>query len=76
MKESDQVIFTKEEFDYFIDHLPKSPMELAVVAHTKLTEGKLSVKEDQMYTIVLQASKDIIKRMPDQIKVAFPELFQ
>lgn len=76
MKDSDQVIFTKDEFDYFIDHLPKSPMELVVLAHTKLTEGKLSIKEDQMYTIILQASKDIVARIPKQMKIAFPELFQ
>jgi hypothetical protein len=76
MKDSDRILFTKEEFDYILDALPKSPMELAVIAHTMLTQNKLSEKDEQIYSIILRTSKHLIKSVPYAMKLAFPELFQ
>lgn len=76
MKDSDRILFTKEEFDYVLDSLPKSPMELAVIAHTMLTQNKLSKKDDQIYSIILKTSKHLLITVPDMMKDAFPELFQ
>ena len=78
MKDSDKILFSKEEFDHVLDSLPKSPMELAVIAHTMITQGKLSKKDDQIYTIILKASKHLLTSAlsSDQIKANFPELFQ
>lgn len=76
MKDSDRILFTKEEFDHVLDSLPKSPMELCVIAHTMITQGNLSEKDEQIYTIILKASKHLLKSVPETMKIAFPEMFQ
>lgn len=76
MKDSDRILFTPEEFDQVLDSLPKSPMELAVIAHTMLTQNKLSEKDEQIYSIILKTSKHLLQTVPEQMKDAFPEMFQ
>jgi len=76
MKDSDRILFTEEEFDNILDMLPKSPLDLAVIAHTMITSGKLSVKDDQIYSIILKTSKHLLESVPEPMKNAFPEMFQ
>ena len=76
MKDSDRILFTQEEFDKILDSLPKSPMDLAVIAHTILSGGGISVKDDQIYTIILKTCKHLLVTQKEQMRAAFPELFQ
>lgn len=76
MKDSDKILFTKEEFDHVLDALPKSPMELAVIAHTMLTQNELSAKDEQIYSIILKTSRHLLQSLPEQMRKAFPEMFQ
>lgn len=76
MKDSDKILFTEEEFDEILDSMPKSPMDLAVISHTILTGGGISKKNEQIYSIILKTSKHLLESVPDQMKIAFPELFQ
>ena len=69
MKDSDRILFTQEEFDKVLDALPKSPMDLAVIAHTILSG-------DQIYTIILKTCKHLLVTQKEQMRAAFPELFQ